>query len=79
MNYDEMVDWALKGMIAAAFMTWAWVVKNFGERHVVTLGKLEQDIKLLHNLMATMQVEIIREVSEIKVKVAVLEARIKEQ
>ena len=39
-DHDSFFDWLIKALLAAAFGSWAWVVRHFGMQHVDSITKL---------------------------------------
>ena len=39
-HHAEFIDWAVKAILAASFGGWAWVVKVFGDRHIISMSEL---------------------------------------
>ena len=62
MDHDAFFDWVVKILVAGAFGTWAWVVKHFGERHLISMNELNAQLRNMSS-----------EISEIKIRLGILE------
>lgn len=41
-DHDGFFDWLIKALLAAAFGSWAWVVRHFGMQHVDSMKRLTE-------------------------------------
>lgn len=55
MQESEFMDWAIKGLLAAAFATWAAVIKYFGGRYISSLDAIEARLGRLELKLAVLE------------------------
>lgn len=71
MQEHEFLDWAVKAILAASFGGWAWVVKVFGDRHIVSMTELGKKIDNVTSQLAdiNLRLSILEHDYEHKIKV----------
>ena len=40
LEHEDFFDWAIKALLAAAFASWAWVVRHFGMEHSAAMKRI---------------------------------------
>lgn len=57
-EHAEFFDWAVKAILAASFGGWAWVVKTFGDRHIVGMGELGKKIEQISTQLTELNLRL---------------------
>lgn len=42
MDHSEFIDWIIKGILAASFAGWAWIIRYFGGKYITTLEEIQK-------------------------------------
>lgn len=58
MHESEFIDWAVKALLAAAFATWAAVLKYFGGRHISSMDEIKDQIAALDKRLAVFEARL---------------------
>lgn len=57
-DHDGFFDWLIKALLAAAFGSWAWVVRHFGMQHVDSMKKLADVIEKMGERLSDVEKDV---------------------
>lgn len=61
-NHETFIDWIVKFLVTAAFLSWAWIVRKFGNDYIASVNRIESKLDT-----------VVKEFVELKIRIAVLE------
>lgn len=55
---QSFLDWLIKILLAAAFGTWAWVVRDFGKQHVTSMHELSVAVNKIADRLGRVEIDL---------------------
>jgi hypothetical protein len=55
MHESEFLDWVIKGVLAASFAGWAFIVKYFGGKYISSLEEIEKQLIVVRRDIAVLK------------------------
>jgi hypothetical protein len=51
----EFIDWVIKGILAASFAGWAFIVKYFGGKYIGSLEDIQKELQVIRTDIAVLK------------------------
>lgn len=55
MHESEFIDWVIKGILAASFAGWAFILKYFGGKYISTLEDIQKELVIVRRDIAVLK------------------------